>query len=73
MLWIYCRRPLDMHAFNEIILGLPLDLVAAQHLEGGALARLWLNSNPGYEQTMDSGPRLPNVLGLRSREDHWPD
>jgi len=72
MLWIYCRRPLDMHAFNEIILDLPLDLVAAQHLEGGPQARLWLNPNRGGDQSADSGPLLPNVLGLRPRPGHSP-
>ena len=69
MLWIYCRSPLDMHTFNDILLGLPLDLVAAQHLEGGEQARLWLNSGPGVDQTTDSGPTLPNVLGIRFRGD----
>ena len=73
MLWIYCHRPLDMHTFNEIILDLPLDLVAAQHLEGGPQARLWLSSDPSGDQTTDSGPLLPNVLGLRSRKDRSPD
>ena len=72
LLWIYCRRPLDMHAFNEIILGLPLELVAAQHLEGGAQARLWLNPDPSGVQTTDPGPLLPNVLGLRPRDGHSP-
>lgn len=69
MLWIRCRKPLDMHAFNELVLALPIDLVAAQHLEGGPPAQLWIRA------TRDEAPKsystaLPNVLGIRPRQDN---
>ncbi len=64
MLWIHCTTPHDMHTFNEILLDLPLDLVAAQHLEGGAQAQLWVEG--AAEDTPRRVP-VPNVLGLRPR------
>ena len=80
-LWIYCRQPLVMRDFNEILLGLPLDLVAAQHLEGGVQAQLWvaladllgagnLSALPTEwptGQLTGAGWPIPNVLGLRAR------
>jgi hypothetical protein len=66
MLWIACRHYLDMHALNEILLGLPLDIVAAQHLEGGRQAHLWVDSvSTKGKKAYD--PALPNVLGIRPR------
>jgi len=80
MLWILCRQPLDMHAFNEMLLRLPLDLVAAQHLEGGPQAQLWIDSahldqvspGPPSESSIDNDDNaltwpIPNVLGIRRR------
>lgn len=79
MLWIHCLRPHDMHAFNEILLGLPLDLAAAQHLEGGAEAQLWIDYGAldGGSTTVRRIVRdikynslslpIPNVLGIRPR------
>jgi hypothetical protein len=80
MLWIYCRHPHSMHEFNEILLALPLGLVAAQHLEGGRQAQLWvavddlaLRGGQPPPQTWragrggNAGWPVPNVLGLRPR------
>jgi len=80
MLWIYCRQPHSMHAFIEILLALPLALVAAQHLEGGLQAQLWVASTapaaavPPHVTNGHQPPPLaqpgwpvPNVLGLRPR------
>lgn len=79
-LWIYCRQPHTMHDFVEILLGLPLNLVAAQHLEGGLQAQLWLAqdllASAGGEQPLalwraeqlgQPDWPIPNVLGLRPR------
>jgi hypothetical protein len=70
-LLIYCDSKLSMHDFNEILLALPIGLVAAQHLEGGGPAKLWIDhpavvrgSLPGGT---NPGPVLPNILGVASR------
>jgi hypothetical protein len=69
MLWIYCRRPHTMHALIEILLDLPLGLVAAQHLEGGRQAQLWIDlSSVEGTTASEFGLPVPNVLGLRPRE-----
>jgi hypothetical protein len=65
LLWIRCREPLDMHTFNEILLDLPLDLVAAQHLEGGPPAQMWIDGRDnGYDAFAVA---IPNVLGIVPR------
>ena len=67
-LLIYCRAALCMYEFNEILLKLPLDLVAAQHLEGRRQARFWLSESVGsglaWPRRMNPGPLLPNVIGI---------
>ena len=68
MLWIHCRHPHDMHTFNEILLDLPLGLVAAQHLEGGAEAQFWID--PEIDDAAGNAALaipIPNVLGIRPR------
>jgi hypothetical protein len=58
-----------MAEFNDVLLALPLDIQAAQHLEGSATARLWL-AHPGLEGWADgayAGPALPNVLAVTPR------
>ncbi len=37
---VICRSPLSMHDFNNLLLELPLGIVAAQHLEGGPEAQV---------------------------------
>jgi hypothetical protein len=77
MLLIYCRAPYSMFALNEILLALPLNLVAAQHLEGGSEAQFYLNYNNhhvelvgGYEMDFDGDAPgdtawpIPNVIGI---------
>jgi len=64
MLWIHCPVPRSMHQFNEAVLALPLNLVAAQHLEGGSQAQLWVA--PADLEAGGAWP-VPNVLGIRSR------
>ncbi len=69
MLLIYCATPWSMYDFNEILLDLPLDLVAAQHLEGRNQAWMWVEAFPLTDQSVwrkrfESGPVLPNVIGV---------
>jgi hypothetical protein len=70
-LLIFCDRRWSMHDFNEIILALPLGLVAAQHLEGRKQASLWIHHS-GVDMTdfpgSNSLPVLPNVLGVTRRQ-----
>ena len=70
-LLIYCDRRLSMHDFNELLMRLPLDLVAAQHLEGSGPAKLWID-HPlvGADMLPDGrnpGSLLPNILGVARR------
>lgn len=62
-LLIHCASPRSMFEFNRIVLELPIDLVAAQHLEGRGQARLWI------EGVYDEGaaPILPNIIGIAPR------
>ena len=66
-----------MHDFNNILLELPIDIVCAQHLEGGAQASVYL-SHKGVEvdeqgcikhacdetEGLEGVWRIPNVLGF---------
>ena len=76
-LFIFSRAPFSMHDFNEILLKLPLNLVCAQHLEGGPEASFYLNCNEhhleldgSYETGFNENNLnthfwpLPNVLGV---------
>jgi hypothetical protein len=71
-----------MHDLNGILLSLPIDLVAAQHLEGGPEAQLVvrigdtdLEFSGSYETGFvsdDANSRLwaiPNVIGVRRRSE----
>ena len=73
-LLIYCGTSWSMHDFNEILLALPLDLIAAQHLEGRSQARIWVgesvgNAGSGWTKIMSPGPVLPNVIGVAKMRD----
>ncbi|HXI02545.1 MAG TPA: phosphodiester glycosidase family protein, partial [Candidatus Saccharimonadales bacterium] len=80
VLFVHCRSPYSMHDFNEELLGLDIGIVAAQHLEGGPEAQLYVAAGEtrielvgSYETAFreDDANRaalpLPNVLGLRWR------
>jgi exopolysaccharide biosynthesis protein len=82
ILFIFSRSAYSMHDLNDILLGLPIDLVAAQHLEGGPEAALFLAHNGQRIQkagsfetgfmTSDSNHvlwPLPNVIGIEKRRD----
>ena len=44
ILFIFSRFPYSMHDFNNILLNLPIDIVSAQHLDGGPPAQLYVNA-----------------------------
>jgi hypothetical protein len=79
ILFIFCRSPYSMFEFSHCLLKLPLELVTAQHLEGGGAAALVVRAPRmhkvlfgGYETTRegretdqgDQGAPLPIVLGI---------
>ncbi|NOX37881.1 MAG: phosphodiester glycosidase family protein [Calditrichaeota bacterium] len=62
VLFIFCATPFPMYTFNQILLSLPIDLVAAQYLEGGPEASLYLRGERetlGFMGSMDT-VRLQN-------------
>lgn len=80
ILFIFCRSPYSMHDLNNELLGLGIGVVAAQHLEGGPQAQLYINT--GEKEFEISGSHgtlfrddndistawpIPNVLGVRPR------
>jgi hypothetical protein len=80
VLLLFSRQPASMHDFNEHVLQLPIDLVAAQHMEGGPEASLYLSKGDfvfagmgGYETGFSENDSnytfwaLPNVIGIRER------
>jgi hypothetical protein len=69
-LLIYSSGLLTMHDFNETILSLPLDLVAAQHLEGGREAQLYIN-HPSYTKELNNSID-PLYLGTNRNLGAWP-
>lgn len=80
ILFIFCRSPYSMHDLNDILLALPIDLVAAQHLEGGPEAQLYVKYGDvewercgSYETGFneDDGNirawSIPNIIGIARR------
>jgi hypothetical protein len=80
VLFLFSREPFSMHDLNEQLLSAGIGLVAAQHLEGGPEAQLYLRigemqleSFGSYEtsfQENNSNAKpwpIPNVLGVRPR------
>lgn len=77
LLFLFSRAPYSMRDLNARLLGLPLDVVAAMHLEGGPEASLSIHA-PGIDLDLagsyetgflpnDSNDRqwpIPNVLGV---------
>ncbi len=81
-LLIYSDDLLSMHDFNELLLSLPLDLIAAQHLEGGKEAQLYINL-PNYTKELNNNINrfylgqdgdlgawpIPNIIGVSRKVD----
>lgn len=79
-LFIFCAAPLPLDRLITALLALPLGLVAAQHLEGGSQAQLFVaageqrlelvgdheGASPPSEQVRPARP-VPNVIGVRQR------
>lgn len=76
-LLIFCPVGLTMHDFNEHLLKLPIHLVAAQHLEGGPEASLYVkigdfeirgigSYETGFNENDDNHQfwPIPNVIGI---------
>jgi hypothetical protein len=78
ILFIFSRIAWTMHDFNERLLALPIDIVAAQHLEGGPEAQLFVrweqfelelvgDSEDGFVQNNTLAWPVPNILGISPR------
>jgi hypothetical protein len=80
VLFIYSRSPFSMHDLNQELLGAGIGLVAAQHMEGGPEAQLYVHVGDtelemfgSYETSFkenDENPvawPVPNVIGVRPR------
>jgi len=80
ILFIYSRSPFTMHDLNNELLAAGIGLVAAQHLEGGPEAQLYLHAGDvemelygSYETSFkendsnSSAWPVPNILGVRPR------
>lgn len=78
-LFIFCRTSSTMHDFNEHLLKLPINLVSAQHLDGGPPASFYLNCGgvvirsmgsyeTGFAETNNSQKfwLLPHVIGVKA-------
>lgn len=79
VLFIHCRPKVTLHEFAQALLDLPLDLVGAMYVEGGADAAMYVDV-PGYvgrfvgeyQSDFFQGSNrnfwpAPNVLGIRPR------
>ena len=75
LLMIFCKSPYTMYDFNELLLSLPINLVCAQHLEGGAEAQMYIATGStslsihGLHASGLSIPLrpIPNVIGIRKK------
>ena len=79
-LFIFCGAPLPLDRLIDALLALPLGLVAAQHLEGGSQAQLFVAAGgrtlelvgdfegafPAHDTSRTARP-IPNVIGVRGR------
>jgi len=80
ILFIYSRSPFSMHDLNNELLAAGIGLVAAQHLEGGPEAQLYVHMGTvemelcgSYETSFKENDSnsvawpVPNILGVRPR------
>lgn len=77
MLFVFSRSPYPMHTFNEILLDLPLGVMAAQHLEGGPEASLVLNTETLTPAAKDSlrvwmGSWETDFYEVNDNKELWP-
>ncbi len=80
VLFIFCRSPYSMHDLNRMLVSLPIDLVCAQHLEGGPEAQMWIDAGGVRQEHIGSYETgffesdanivawpIPNVIGVSRR------
>lgn len=79
VLFIHCRPRVTIHEFAQSLLDLPLDLVGAMYVEGGADAAMYVDAGGfvgrwvgEYQSDFFQGSNrnfwpAPNVLGIRPR------
>jgi len=83
ILFIFSRTPFSMHDLNQELLASDIGLVAAQHLEGGPEAQLYVHAGGkemelygSFETSFKENDinaiawPVPNVLGVRPRAEH---
>ena len=81
VLFIYSRSPLSMHDLNQELLASGIGVVAAQHMEGGPEAQLYVHAGDvewemfgSYETPFEENDQnsaawpVPNVIGVRPRQ-----
>jgi uncharacterized protein YigE (DUF2233 family) len=80
VLFIHCQTPLTVHAFNEALLDLPMDLAGAMYVEGGPEAAMYLNlenkrrswmgqyENPLLGTISERLWPIPNIIGIEPLE-----
>ena len=80
VLFLFSRSPYYMRDWNEELLALGIDLVCAQHLEGGPEAQLYIRSPDSesfgsFETTFNENDGnaaswpVPNVIGIIAKEE----
>lgn len=79
VLFIHCRPELSMHEFAQTLLDLPLDLIGAMYVEGGADAAMYVEIGAysgrwvgEYQTSFFEASNMhfwpaPNVLGIRKK------
>lgn len=78
VLFLYCAEPLSMFDFNRAVLASGLGVVAAQHLEGGPQAQIYLrvgdfelervgDFDASFDGNNPTAWPIPTVLGVRKR------
>ncbi len=70
ILFIYSSSFISVYQFNETLLRLPINLVAAQHLEGGSEAQMYIN-HKDYKREFSSIFK-PNFIGEQMSIESWP-
>ena len=81
VLFIYSRSPFSMHDLNQELLASRIGVVAAQHMEGGPEAQLYVHTGDielemfgSYETSFKENDQnqapwpVPNVIGVRARK-----
>ena len=76
VLFIHCKTPMSVHAFNQALLHLPVDLKTAMYVEGGPEAAMHLNLQGNRRSWMGQYEHpllgtvherlwpIPNIIGI---------